>query len=41
MAYVIYDIYDDEAGHQAHLNGEAGQEFTTAVKAGKLFCRGS
>jgi quinol monooxygenase YgiN len=35
--YAIYDTYDDEAGRQAHLNGEAGQEFAAAVKAGELF----
>ncbi len=34
--YVIYDTYDDEAGRQAHLNGEPGQEFSAIVKAGDL-----
>ena|ERR1700761_379702 len=36
-AFAIYDTYDDEAGRQAHLNGEAGQEFAAAVKARELF----
>lgn len=35
--YAIFDTYDDEAGRQAHLNGEAGKEFVAAVKAGQLF----
>jgi quinol monooxygenase YgiN len=35
--FAIYDTYDDEAGRQAHLEGEAGQEFAAAVKAGELF----
>ena len=39
--YAIYDTYDDEAGRQAHLNGEAGQEFMAAVKAGGTICRGA
>ena len=35
--YAIFDTYQDEAGRQAHLNGEAGRDFVAAVKAGHLF----
>lgn len=35
--FSIFDTYNDDAGRQGHLNGEAGQEFTAAVKAGELF----
>src|ERR1700722_15538851 len=33
--YRIFDTFNDEAGREAHLNGEAGQEL--AANAGKLF----
>ena len=33
--YRVFDTFDDEAAREAHLNGEAGQEFVE--KAGELF----
>ena len=33
--YRVFDTFDDEAAREAHLNGEAGQEFVD--KAGELF----
>ena len=33
--YRVFDTFDDEAAREAHLNGEAGQEFIE--KAGDLF----
>ncbi len=34
-AYRVFDTFGDEAAREAHLNGEAGQEFID--KAGELF----
>jgi quinol monooxygenase YgiN len=33
--YRVFDTFEDEASREAHLNGEAGQEFVE--KAGELF----
>ena len=33
--YRVFDTFEDEAAREAHLNGEAGQEFVE--KAGELF----
>jgi quinol monooxygenase YgiN len=33
--YRVFDTFDDEADREAHLNGEAGQEFVE--RAGELF----
>jgi quinol monooxygenase YgiN len=33
--YRVFDTFDTEAAREAHLNGEAGQEFVE--KAGELF----
>ena len=33
--YRVFDTFDTEAAREAHLNGEAGQEFVK--KAGELF----
>jgi quinol monooxygenase YgiN len=33
--YAIFDTYDDEAGRQAHIDGEAGKEFV--ARAPELF----
>ncbi len=33
--YRVFDTFDDESAREAHLNGEAGQEFVE--KAGELF----
>ncbi len=34
-AYLVFDTFNDEAGREAHLNGEAGKEL--AVHAERLF----
>ncbi len=33
--YRVFDTFDDEAAREAHLNGEAGQEFV--ARANELF----